>query len=77
MTRPGQPVTAAPAMEWERHEDGTHIAIPILPAKADEVRARCGEHCRGDFLIVLGRRAVFQSREDAALARLWWRRESD
>ncbi|GAA0576880.1 hypothetical protein GCM10009416_14330 [Craurococcus roseus] len=68
-------MTTAPSAGWERHEDGTHIAIPIPPAKVDEVRAWCAEHCAGDYMIVLGRRVVFQSREDAALATLWWRCE--
>lgn len=62
-------------VEWERHEDGQHISIPILSGDADEVRAWCGENCEGDFLIDLGRRVVFQSREDAALATLRWRAE--
>ena len=67
-------MTAA-ILEWERHGDGTYISVPIAPALIDEVRAWCGEHCRGDYLIVLGRRVLFQSREDAALATVWWRTE--
>lgn len=67
-------MTAASTVEWERHADGAHISIPISPAEADEVRAWCGEHCRG-FMIVLGRRVVFQFAEDAALTALWWRAE--
>lgn len=63
------------ASEWERHADGQHISIPISPSDLDEVRAWCGEHCRGDFMVVLGRRVVFQSREDAALATMFWRCE--
>lgn len=68
-------MTTAPSTEWERLEDGTHIAIPISPGDADEVRAWCAEHCMGDYMIVLGGRVVFQRGEDAALATLWWRRE--
>ena len=44
-------------------------------ADLDEVRAWCSVNCEGDFLIVLDRRVLFQSREDAALATLWWRAE--
>jgi hypothetical protein len=47
----------------------------MAPADLDEVRAWCPEHCRGEFLIVLGPRVVFQLREGAALATLWWRAE--
>lgn len=60
---------------WEHHADGQHISVPIDPANLDEVRIWCSENCEGDFLIVLGRRVVFQSREDAALATLFWRCE--
>ena len=66
---------ASPATEWERHADGTHLSIPIRPRDADDVRAWCEVNCRGDFLIDRGRRVVFQSREDAALATIWWRCE--
>ena len=66
---------ASPATEWERHADGTHISIPIRPRDLDGVRAWCGVNRRGDFLIDRGRRVVFQSREDAALATIWWRCE--
>jgi len=34
----------------------------------DEVRAWLAENCGGDYLIVLGKRVVFERREDAALA---------
>ncbi len=69
-------MTAA-ATDWERHADGSHISIPISPADADAVRAWCAEHCQGDYIIDLIRRVVFQSREDAALATMWCRREED
>ncbi len=60
---------------WERHPDGAYISVPIDPHDLDEVRAWCAENCIGDFLIVLDRRVLFQSREDAALATLFWRAE--
>ena len=63
------------ATEWERHGDGQHISIPIPSGDADEVRKWCGEHCLGDYMVVLGRRVVFQLAEDAAIATLWWRAE--
>jgi hypothetical protein len=63
--------------DWERHEDGSHIAIPIAICDAAEVRRWCAENCTGDFLISLNRVVVFQRREDAALATLGWRREED
>jgi hypothetical protein len=59
---------SAGAADWDRKEDGTHIAVPIAAHHLDEVRAWCGENCGGDFLIVLGCREVFESRKDAALA---------
>ena len=61
--------------EWERHADGTRISIPIRPRDVDDVRAWCNENCDADFLIDLGRRVVFQSRQDAALATMFWRAE--
>ncbi|CAA9390123.1 MAG: hypothetical protein AVDCRST_MAG64-1147 [uncultured Phycisphaerae bacterium] len=61
--------------EWERHADGTHISFPIRPRDADGVPAWCGVNCSGDFLIDLGRRVVFEKREDAALATVFWRAE--
>ncbi len=69
-------MTAA-ATDWERHADGSQVSIPISPADADAVRAWCAEHCRGDFLIVLGPGVVFQRRDDGALATLFWRAEED
>ncbi len=68
-------MTVAPDAAWERHADGQHISIPIDPASLDEVREWCRKNCEGDSLIVLGRRVVFQSRGDAALATMWWRAE--
>lgn len=57
---------------WELGDDGRHLAVPIRPVDADEVRAWCSASCKGDFMIVLGRSVVFALREDAALAALWW-----
>ncbi len=57
---------------WERHPGGEHIVIPIHARDLDDVRAWCNEHCEGDFLVVLGPRVVFQLREDAALATMFW-----
>jgi hypothetical protein len=57
--------------------DGQPFSIPILPRDADKVRAWCNERCDGDFLIVLGRRVVFERRGEAALAALYWRAEGD
>ena len=68
-------MTASPGAEWERHADGSHISIPIRPRDADEVRAWCGANCTGNFLIDLGRRVIFEKREDAALATVFWRAE--
>lgn len=73
--RSGDSMAAGTATYWERHADGAYISIPIEPGDLDEVRAWCGEHCRGDFMIVLDRRVVFERREDAALATLRWRAE--
>lgn len=56
---------------WERHDDGQYISVPIRCADLDEVREWCAKNCLGDFAIVLGRRVLFQSRENAALATLW------
>ena len=60
---------------WGRHDNGQYISVPISWRNLDDVRAWCAENCAGDFVIVLGQRVLFQSREDAALATLWWRRE--
>ena len=60
---------------WERHANGAYISIPIDPRDLKEVRAWCAEHCEADYLIDLGRRVLFQSREDAALATMFWRCE--
>ncbi len=59
---------AGGAVVWDRKEDGTHIAVPIAGRDLDEVREWLAENCEGDYLIVLGRRVVFERREDAALA---------
>ena len=59
---------SAGAADWDRKEDGTHIAVPIAGRDLDEVRKWLAENCRGDFLVVLGRRVVFEHREDAASA---------
>lgn len=63
----------AVAAEWERHPDGSHISIPIRPRDLPDVRAWCAEHCGGDHMVVLGRQVVFERREDASLATLFWR----
>ena len=68
-------MTAETIGGWERYPDGSYISTPIRYADLDEVRVWCTENCRGDFVIVLGRRVLFQSREDAALATLRWRQE--
>ncbi len=60
---------------WERHHDGAYISVPIYAHDLHEVRAWCSVNCESDFLIVLDRRVLFQSREDAALATLFWRAE--
>ncbi len=59
-------MTAGAAADWDRKEDGTHIAVPIAAHDSDEVRAWFAENCGGDYLIVLGQRVVFERREDAA-----------
>ena len=61
-------MTAGAAADWDRKEDGTHIDVPIAGHDLDEVREWLAENCTGDYLIVLGRRVVFERREDAALA---------
>ncbi len=63
----------AETTEWERHSCGAYISIPINPRDLDAAREWCNENCEGDFLIILGRRMIFQFREDAALATIWWR----
>lgn len=63
------------AVEWEFLDDGGCISIPIRPRDLDDVREWCRENCQGDFLIDLGRRILFQLRDDAAVATLWWRAE--
>ena len=63
------------AVDWERLDDGGYICIPIRPSDLDDVRQWCCENCQGDYLIDLGRRVIFQRREDAVLAALWWRAE--
>jgi hypothetical protein len=68
-------VTVEANAEWERHPGGAYISVPIDPRDLDEVRAWCNGNCIGDFLIVLDRRVLFQSREDAALATMFWRCE--
>jgi hypothetical protein len=68
---------AAGSGPWEHHDDGAYVSIPIRYADLDEVREWCAENRRGDFVIVLGRRVLFQSPEDAALATIWWRCEED
>ncbi len=68
-------MTAGADTAWERHLNGEHISIPIAPADLDEMRMWCGENCVGDFLIHLGPLVVFQLRQDAALATMFWRPE--
>ena len=68
-------MSAGSATGWERHHDGAYISIPIAPVDFDEKRTWCGENCIGDFLIVLGPKIIFQLREDAALAMMFWRPE--
>ena len=70
-------MTAAVSSTWDRYDDGQYLSVPIRYADLDEVREWCAENCEGDFVIVLGRRVLFQSREDAALATLRWRAEED
>lgn len=70
-------MTAAASGPWERHDDGTYISISIRYRELDVVREWCVENCWGDFVIVLGRRVLFQSCEDAALATLCWRCEEE
>ena len=61
-------MSAGAAADRDLKEDGTHIAAPIAGRDLDDVREWLLENCRGDFLVVLGRRVVFERREDAALA---------
>ena len=61
-------MTAVAAAGWDRKDDGGYIAVSVAGCDLDEVREWCAENCIGDFLIVLGRRVVFERREDAALA---------
>jgi hypothetical protein len=61
--------------EWEPYPCGAYISIPIRPRDLDDVWEWCIENCQGDFLIDLGRRVLFQLRDDAAVATLWWRAE--
>jgi hypothetical protein len=68
-------VTVEADTGWERHPGGKYISIPIDPRDLTEVRAWCAENWEADYLIDLGRRVLFQSREDAALATLFWRAE--
>ena len=70
-------MTAEAGTAWERHPGGEYISIPIYARDLADVRAWCNENCRGDFLIVLGPGVVFQLRDDAALATLFWRAEED
>jgi hypothetical protein len=64
-------VTAAATADWDRHDYGSYIPVPIRYADLDEVREWCVENCAADFIAVLGQRVLFQSRVDAALATLW------
>ena len=68
-------MTATATGAWELRDDGTYISVPIDYRDLDDVREWCVENCAADFIVVLGQRVLFQSREDAALATLWWRRE--
>ncbi len=68
-------MTAEAATGWERYPGGEYICVPVYARDLDDVRAWCGDNCRGDFLIALGPQVVFQLRDDAALATLWWRAE--
>ncbi len=61
-------MTAGAAAGWDRKDDGTHIAVPIAGRDPEEGRQWLAENCTGDYLIVLGRRIVFERREDEALA---------
>jgi hypothetical protein len=54
---------SAGAADWDRKEDGTHIAVPIAGRDLEEVREWLAENCTGDYLIVLGQRVVFERRE--------------
>ncbi len=61
-------MTAAVTADWDRKDDGGYIAVTIAGQDLDEVREWLAENCQGDYLVVLGRRVVFERREDAALA---------
>jgi len=61
----GMHLAGEPTVEWERHDDGSYTSIPIRPRDLDAVREWCAENCGGDFLIDLGRRIIFQLRDDA------------
>lgn len=65
------------ATGWELGPDGEPFSIPIRPRDLPDVRARCAEHCGGDHIVVLGRRVLFERREEEALAALFWRAEGD
>lgn len=69
-------MTARPT-GWELDEKGQPFSIPIRPRDLPDVRAWCAEYCLGDFLIDLGRRVLFERRDDAALATMVWRAEGD
>ena len=60
---------------WERDPGGEYISVLIYSRDHDAVRAWCCGNCRGDFLVVVGPRVIFQLQEDAALTTLWWRAE--
>ena len=57
-------MTAKADAGWERHPNGAYISIPIDARDLDEVRAWLAENRGVDFLRVLGRRVVFERRED-------------
>ena len=61
-------MTAGVAVDWDRGDDGGYVAISVAGRDLDEVRAWLAGNCEGDYLIVLGRRVVFERRKDAALA---------
>jgi hypothetical protein len=67
-------MTVAEMSDWQLHDDGSHISVRIAYGDAAEVRHWCAENCMGDYVISLGRCVLFQRRQDAALATLWWRR---
>ena len=61
-------MTEGAAVDRDRKDDGAYLAVPIAGRHLEEVRAWLAENCRGDFLVVLGQRVLFERREDAALA---------